>query len=87
MTTTWIKTDKHVFGTILREHKKDLEVHGTISAPEGDMRLGLSHPLMMTEYGFKRGDVPLIKIIDSKKSMDQTDWDSEHFIAVHSIED
>lgn len=85
--TFWIKTDKHVFGAIFREHKKELQVYGSCSAPNGDIRLGYENPYLMTEYGFKSGNTPLIKIIETKEFIEQKDWDSKYFIAVNSAED
>ena len=85
--TNWIKTDKHVFGTILREHKKDLRVYSSCSAPDGDMRLGYSYPYMMTEYGFKNSNLPLVKIIETKESVQQSEWNSQYFIAVNNSEE
>lgn len=79
----WIKTDKHVYGTIYREHIKDLTVFGTCSAPEGNLELGLISPYMLTEWGFKKADEPLIKSIATKKNRHQEEYDYEYFIAMY----
>jgi hypothetical protein len=54
----WIETDKHVYGAIYREHCKDLQPFGTIS----DLSGAYGRPLMMTEWGFKNADFPIMKI-------------------------
>lgn len=79
---TWIKTDKHVYGAIYREHYEDFSVFGTCTAPEGNPQLGISLPYILTEWGFKNADEPLIKSIATKKSFKQKDYDYEYFIAL-----
>lgn len=78
---TWIKTDKHVYGAIYREHCESLAVFGTCTAPEGDQLLGISLPFMLTEWGFRGSDAPIIKSEARKDSMDQKEYDYEYFIA------
>jgi hypothetical protein len=56
----WIQTDKHVFGAIFREHKNDLVSFAGFSNPSPS---DLSEtPQMMTEWGFRGADFPLIKL-------------------------
>lgn len=57
----WVQTDKHVYGAIYREHQKDLGVFGAYSNPTGTCHLGHGYPEMLTEWGFKGADYPLIK--------------------------
>ncbi len=78
----WIRTDKHVYGAIYREHHDKLRVFGSCSAPEGDMRLGITLPYMLTEWGFEGSDAPLIKSIATKDSMEQKDYDYKYYIAL-----
>ena len=82
MSVKWIKTDKHVYGAIYREHRKDMSVFGSCTAPDGDIRLGFENPYILTEWGFKDADEPVIKSIATKESFDQKDYDYEFFIAV-----
>lgn len=57
----WIKTDKHVYGAIYREHQKDFMVFGSFSNPSPSELS--SQPEMLTEWGFKNADHPLIKAV------------------------
>jgi hypothetical protein len=82
MGVIWIPTDKHVYGAIYREHCNDLVVFGSCSAPEGDPRLGIMRPYMLTEWGFKDSDEPLIKSIGRKDTFEQREYVYEYFIAV-----
>lgn len=55
---TWVETTREVYAAIYRQHIGQLTVFGTISNPE-DGYYGERH--MMTEWGFKTADHPLIK--------------------------
>lgn len=83
MPVKWIPTDKHVYGAIYREHHKELQVFGTCTAPEGNPRLGISKPYIMTEWGFRDADEPIIKSEARKDSFHQEEYDYKYFIAVY----
>lgn len=55
---TWVETTREVYAAIYRQHIGQLGVFGTISRGEDDW-YGERH--MMTEWGFKGADFPLIK--------------------------
>lgn len=76
----WKKTDKHVYGAIYREHYEELVPFATFTSPEG-CELS-SNPEIMTEWGFKKSEVPLIKLIKTKKDRHQEEWDCEYFICI-----
>lgn len=77
---TWVKTDKHVYGSIYREHKEDLMVFSTFSNPEPSHLS--SQPQMMTEWGFKNADAPMIKSIVKWDHLDRVKTETaEYFIA------
>jgi len=78
----WKKTDKHVYATIYREHCKELFVFSSFSDPSGWSPIGNGRPRMITEWGFKDSDFPLIKSIGTKKDEDQSEYDYQYFIAV-----
>ena len=82
MSVIWRKTDKHIYGAIYREHWEELGVFGSCTAPEGDPRLGLASPYILTEWGFKGADDPIIKSIGTKEDRNQKEYDYEYFIAV-----
>ena len=54
----WIETTREVYAAIYREHIGQLDVFATISRPEDDW---YGDRQMMTEWGFKGADYPLIK--------------------------
>lgn len=58
---SWIKTDKHVYGSIYREHRKNLTVFSSFSNPHpSELQY---QPEMLTEWGFKEANRPLIKSV------------------------
>jgi len=66
----WVQTTSEVYFAIRRQHSEDLRVHGTITRIdewESETRL-------MTEWGLKDADYPLIKI-------DQRGAEVSYFIA------
>lgn len=63
----WIKTDKHVYGAIYREHHESFMVFGSFSNPTpSEIQFKCE---MLTEWGFKGADFPLIKCVNR--------WDHE----------
>jgi len=78
----WKKTDKHVCGTIYREHCEDFSVFESCTCPEGNPQLGVMNPYILTSWGFKGSDAPLIKCEQRKDSRHQETWDNEYFIAI-----
>lgn len=82
MSVKWIKTDKHVYGAIYREHYKQLKAFGTCTCPEGDPRLGKMNPYILTEWGFDGADDPIIKSIGEKETFEQKDYDYQYYIAL-----
>lgn len=81
------KTDKHVYGAIYREHCEALTVFGSCTAPDGDPRLGIVNPYILTEWGFKGSDDPVIRSIATKEDRHQKEYDYEYFIASYFNED
>ena len=81
MTVKWIKTDKHVYGAIYREHYEQLKVFGSCTCPEGNSSLGIMNPYILTEWGLDGASEPIIKSIATKEDFKQKDYDWEYFIA------
>ena len=82
MSVKWVKTDKHVYGAIYREHHGQLKVFGTCTCPEGDLRLGIMNPYILTEWGLDGADEAIIRSIATKKTLKQKDYDYDYFIAL-----
>lgn len=80
MTRTWIKTNAAVYHAIYATHRKDFSVFETLTDTVGEF----GQPTILTAWGFKDADAPLIKSIgklpyglDSKVG----NWEYEYFIA------
>lgn len=54
----WVETTREVYAAIYKEHFPAFGVFGTFSRPEDDW---YGERQMMTEWGFKDADYPLIK--------------------------
>lgn len=82
----WFPTDKHVFGVIFREHKPELTTFSSFSNPEPSELS--SEPQMMTEWGFKGADAPLIKhrVYWEHGNREMTEL-HEYWIAIHKGEE
>lgn len=82
----WIETSAEVYAVIMAKHKKDFKVHSSFSDPDGN---GYSYssgkPEMITEWGFKKAEIPLLKIECRKENKEQTDWSYEYFIECYTI--
>lgn len=81
----WIETTKEAYSAISMHHRDELTVFGSFSNPEESSRFG--KPEMMTEWGFKNSDFPIIKSVATKESDDQKEWDWKFYVAVYSRED
>lgn len=61
MKVRWIESNKYVLGVISMAHKDQMQVFATFSNP-APSELSM-HPEMMTEYGLRGADAPLIKYV------------------------
>ena len=82
MSVIWIKTDKHVYGAIYREHYENLKPFTTCTCPEGDISLGKPNPYILTEWGLDGADESIIKSVGTKESQHQKYYDYQYFIAL-----
>ena len=77
----WLETSSEVYAVIFAKHKKDLSPHSSFTDMTGtgyDFSSG--KPEIMTEWGFRNSENPLLKIIQTKESNDQKEWDAQFFI-------
>jgi hypothetical protein len=58
----WIKTNKHVYDAIYRQHETELTVFTILTDPDGVY----GPPSIETVWGFKGADYPLIKSVGLK---------------------
>ena len=77
----WIKTSNEVYAVIFAKHRKQLKPHSSFTDREGDgYEWSSGKPEVMTEWGFENAENPLLKIVQTKQSKEQKDWDVEFFI-------
>lgn len=77
----YIKTSAEVYAVIMAKHRLDMHVHGSFSDPTGNgYEFSTGRPEMMTAWGFKGSEEPLLKLIQTKESAQQKDWDNEYYI-------
>jgi len=62
-----IETSSEVYSAIFTKHRKDLVTFSTYSTPDGDPFGNMQQGLMLTSWGIKGSDFPLIEA--------QTTWD------------
>lgn len=79
-----IKTSAEVWAVIKAAHP-DLVVFSTVSNPEGDPHGSLNDCRMMTEYGFKESDFPLLGANttwskDLMEGYERTDMETEYWL-------
>lgn len=72
----FIETTKEVFYAIYDKHKDSFGVFSTISRPDGGY---FGQPEMMTEWGFKNSDTPIIKSV-AEKDNPEDEWKWEYYI-------
>lgn len=56
-----IRTSEKVYGLLLREHSADLKVFSSYSNPTGRCPIGTGECEMVTTYGLKGSDFPLMQ--------------------------
>ena len=77
----WKETSAEVYYVIHAKHKKDLCVHSSFSDHTGDgFDFSSGRPEMITEWGFKNSDQPIVKIRQTKENKSDREWVSEFFI-------
>ena len=77
----WIETSAEVYYVIHAKHKKDLCVHASFSDPTGNgLDFSSGMPEMITEWGFKNSENPLVKIRQTKEKESDREWNNEFFI-------
>ena len=77
----WKETTPEVYAVIRAIHHKDLGVFGTYTDPDGrSYEWSSGHPEIMTEWGFRNAENPLIKIIQKKEHESDKEWQCEYFL-------
>jgi len=77
----WIETSNEVYAVIFAKHRKQLKPHASFTDNEGDgYEFSSGRPEIITEWGFENAETPLLKIVQTKKTKDQKDWDVVFYI-------
>ncbi len=77
----WIETSAEVYAVIWAKHKKQLKPHSSFTDMDGNgYEFSSGKPEIMTEWGFDGSETPLLKIVQTKESKEQKDWDANFFI-------
>ena len=80
--TSWINTDKHVFNSIYFEHREALVPFGTFTDVSGDSYTGYGYPYILTEWGFRNADAPIMRHVRKNPSRIETEEIDEYSLAV-----
>jgi hypothetical protein len=77
----WIKTNERVCVEIRKQHNDKLVVHASYTDVDGTS-YGWSNgiPEIMTEWGFEKAKNPLYKVLMTKESREDKDWQYEYFL-------
>ena len=77
----WKETSNEVYAVVFAKHKKDLTPHASFTDVTGNgYHFSDGHPKIITEWGFKNADNPLLKIEQWKENESDKDWNVEFFI-------
>jgi hypothetical protein len=84
----WIETSAEVYAVIFAKHKKQLGPHASFTDMDGNgWHFSSGKPEIMTEWGFKDAEYPLLKIVQTKEDRHQEEWDSKFYIYYHTLDD
>ena len=72
----WKKIHKYTYWQIYDQFQDDLTVFATLTDMDG--RYG--RPTILTSWGFKNSDYPLIKTVRTKGDRSQEEWDWKYYI-------
>jgi len=77
----WIETSNEVYAVIFAKHRKDLQVFSSFTDMTGyGYEFSTGKPEVLTEWGFKNSETPLLKIRQTKEYESATEWNAEFFI-------
>lgn len=83
----WTTTSAEVYAVIMAKHGKEMTVHSSYSDPTGNRNhFSTGMPEMITEWGFKNADFPLIKIESKKEHEEIKEWNNTYYIAINQTE-
>lgn len=77
----WIKTTERVCVEIRKQHKDELVVHASFTDVDGNgYEWSSGSPEIMTEWGFGKAENPLYKVLMTKESNHDKEWQYEYFL-------
>lgn len=77
----WIETSAEVYAVIFAKHRKQLAPFASFTDSNGDgYEFSSGRPEVMTEWGFRDCEKPLLKIRQTKERASDKDWNCEYWI-------
>jgi len=77
----WKKTTAEVYAVIKARHYKDFAVFSSYTDADGNgYEWSTGSPEIMTEWGFKDAEKPLLKIIQKKEHKNDKEYNVEYFL-------
>ena len=77
----WVETSNEVYAVIFAKHRSQLVPHSSFTDMTGSgYHFSTGHPEVITEWGFKDAENPLLKIRQTKEKESDKDWNVEVFI-------
>lgn len=77
----WKETSNEVYAVIFAKHKTDLSPHSSFTDMTGTgYEFSSGHPEVITEWGFRNSEIPLLKIRQTKENELDKEWNVEFFI-------
>ena len=77
----WKETSNEVYAVIFAKHRKDLVVHSSYTDMTGNgYEWSNGHPDVVTEWGYRASEIPLIKIRQTKEHESDKEWNNEFYI-------
>ena len=80
----WKETSAEVYAVIWARHRKDLSAFASFTDMSGQgYEFSTGHPEVLTEWGFKDSESPILKIVQRKEYESDKEWNVEYFIYVN----
>ena len=77
----WKETSAEVYAVIFAKHRKDFSVHSSFTDITGNgYEFSTGRPELLTEWGFRESNIPLLKLRQSKEFESDKEWNIEYFI-------
>ena len=77
----WKETSAEVYAVIWARHRKELSAFASFTDMSGQgYEFSTGKPEVLTEWGFKDSESPILKIVQRKECESDKEWENEYFI-------